>query len=90
MSGVILTTGVPGRWTEGVAPPPRLEIRELVKNEKMFSLYIQALRELYERSSSVDSGNLILYSSPEAMFKESQDKPISHFQIGGPPGVVAG
>ena len=30
---------------QGVAPPARLEVSEFVKNDKYFSLYIQALRK---------------------------------------------
>ena len=38
MSDRVITTGPSG------GSPNRLEIRDLIKNEKFFSLYIQALR----------------------------------------------
>ena len=38
-----VTTGPVGGKTEGAVAPNRLEINDFVKNEEMFSLYIQAL-----------------------------------------------
>ena len=38
-----ITTGAVGGKTEGAVAPNRLEINDFVKNEEMFSLYIQAL-----------------------------------------------
>ncbi|KAG8930241.1 hypothetical protein FRC01_003109 [Tulasnella sp. 417] len=46
----IVVTGVPNPSPPGpaqTAPPPRLEINNLVANEKHFSLYIQALQRMY-------------------------------------------
>ncbi|KAI1794979.1 photo-regulated tyrosinase [Ganoderma leucocontextum] len=40
-------TGPPNPWGEGVAPPKRLNIVDFVKDERMFSLYVQALQEMY-------------------------------------------
>jgi tyrosinase len=45
MSKVIIT-GVPGKWQQGVIPPPRLEIHDLIKDSRQFSLYVQALAAL--------------------------------------------
>ena len=41
-----VVTGPVGGQTEGAAAPNRLEINDLIKNEEMFSLYIQALGAL--------------------------------------------
>ena len=38
-----ITKGASGGETEGAVAPNRLEINDFVKNEEMFSLYIQAL-----------------------------------------------
>ncbi|KAG8981525.1 hypothetical protein FRB93_008563 [Tulasnella sp. JGI-2019a] len=43
MAPSLIITGVPGGWAQGAAPPPRLEINQLIKDQKQFSLYIQAL-----------------------------------------------
>lgn len=42
----VVTTGCLGGETLGAMAPNRLEISDFIKNEKMFSLYIQALRTL--------------------------------------------
>ncbi|KAG8921549.1 hypothetical protein FRC01_000192 [Tulasnella sp. 417] len=62
MSSPIVTTGVTP--SSGVQPTiaPRLDVHEFVNNEKLFSLYVQALQRLY---------------------KTSEEKPDSHFQISG-------
>lgn len=45
----VTITGVPGIWEgsglQGSQPPPRREISDLIKDEKQFSLYVQALRK---------------------------------------------
>lgn len=44
----VVVAGVPSASGILTDPPARLEIQEFVKNEKFFSLYIQALRaDLY-------------------------------------------
>ncbi|KAI8994151.1 tyrosinase [Trametes punicea] len=42
-----IVTGPVGGQTEGAPAPNRLEINDFVKNEEMFSLYIQALDTMY-------------------------------------------
>lgn len=46
MSHFVVTGPVAGQ-IEGAAAPNRLEINDFVKNEEMFSLYIQALGEVF-------------------------------------------
>ncbi|KAI0712434.1 photo-regulated tyrosinase [Earliella scabrosa] len=45
-----IVTGPVGGQTEGAPAPNRLEIHDLVKNEEMFSLYIQALDAMSKTS----------------------------------------
>ena len=47
-----IVTGPVGGQTEGAPAPNRLEIHDLVKNEEMFSLYIQALGMPFQLSLS--------------------------------------
>ena len=63
----LVITGAPNPWPEGSPPPMRLNIVDFVKNEKMFSLYVQALRmfaaysfilQLIEPFASVDRGDV--------------------------------
>ncbi|KAH9986652.1 tyrosinase [Russula vinacea] len=51
MSHVIIT-GAQGGQTQGAVAPNRLEINDLIKNQDLFSLYIQALTALFETSQS--------------------------------------
>ncbi|OJT09435.1 Tyrosinase [Trametes pubescens] len=44
----IITTGCLGGETVGAMAPNRLEISDFIKNEKMFSLYIQALQAMMD------------------------------------------
>ncbi|KAI0330497.1 tyrosinase [Cubamyces sp. BRFM 1775] len=44
----LLTTGPLGGETPGAAAPNRMEINDFVKDEKMFSLYIQALQAMMD------------------------------------------
>jgi tyrosinase len=50
MSHVVIT-GAQGGNTQGAAAPNRLEINALIKNQKQFSLYIQALSKPHSRQS---------------------------------------
>ncbi|KAG8995528.1 hypothetical protein FRB94_008947 [Tulasnella sp. JGI-2019a] len=52
MAPSLIITGVPGGWTQGAAPPPRLEINQLIKDPKQFSLYMQALQTMEKDSQS--------------------------------------
>jgi hypothetical protein len=40
-----IITGVPRKKPAAADPPPRLEIRDFLRNEKFLSLYVQALRK---------------------------------------------
>ncbi|KAH9988364.1 common central domain of tyrosinase-domain-containing protein [Russula vinacea] len=51
MSHVVIT-GAQGGQTQGAVAPNRLEINDLIKNQDLFSLYIQALTALFETSQS--------------------------------------
>ncbi|KAI0667738.1 tyrosinase [Trametes maxima] len=42
-----IVTGATGGFTAGALAPNRLEIHDFVRNERMFSLYIQALEAMY-------------------------------------------
>jgi len=56
----------------------RLEIYDFIKDDKFFSLYIQALR-----MNSCATAQLMLTTFLEVMQKERQTHPLSFFQIGG-------
>jgi len=64
--------------------PNRLEINEFVKNEKFFSLYIQALREF---SFNFQVLRTRLKCRKERMQKTNQGDDQSFFQIGGIHGI---
>ena len=77
-----IITGVP-QPTGGILsadPPPRLEINDFIKNEKFFSLYIQALRmyPIFVNTAHSD------FSASESMYNSDiNDNPISFYQISG-------
>ncbi|PIL22742.1 hypothetical protein GSI_15435 [Ganoderma sinense ZZ0214-1] len=46
-----VVTGAPNPgWPQGSAPPQRLNVVDFVKDKRMFSLYVQALQEMYDAS----------------------------------------
>ncbi|KAI0297678.1 photo-regulated tyrosinase [Russula brevipes] len=47
-----IITGATGGQTQGAAAPNRLEINDLIKNTESFSLYIQAITEMYNTPQS--------------------------------------
>ncbi len=63
--------------------PNRLEIYDFVKNDKFFSLYIQALRAYLWRNFSSSRSYWTIPVVPEAMQKENQSGTPSFFQVGG-------
>lgn len=79
----VTITGVPGIW-EGSGlqgsqpPPPRREISDLIKDEKQFSLYVQALRKTCSTSRDLSCSH-----TAEQMFSTPQTDPVSHFQLSG-------
>jgi tyrosinase len=70
---------------QGVAPPARLEVHEFVKNDKYFSLYIQALRKY----PSLSRHWQWLMISLEIIYSKPSSAVASWFQIGGIHGVNA-
>ena len=63
--------------------PNRLEINEFVKNDKFFSLYVQALRESPFTAHHI-SHSLQYLSYVETMYDADQDKDeLSYFRIAG-------
>jgi len=70
---------------QGVAPPSRLEVHEFVKNDKYFSLYIQALRNYPNLSPHFAIAYTLL--SLEIIYNKPSSAVASWFQIGGIHGV---
>ncbi|KAG8922053.1 hypothetical protein FRC02_012164, partial [Tulasnella sp. 418] len=50
MSHTVSVTGVPRDGSSLLPPPPRLDIRDLIKNTKQFALYVQALTAMMQTS----------------------------------------
>ncbi|KAK7688615.1 hypothetical protein QCA50_008153 [Cerrena zonata] len=59
----------------------RLEITDLVKNKKQFSLFIQALCDM--QGIDLDGYQPIPVATPKTKYEDNQDDPLSFFQISG-------
>ena len=61
----------------------RLEINDFVKNEKFFSLYIQALRTYLETTFLLIRLHAEITYLTDAMYQEDENNVESYFQIAG-------
>ncbi|KAG9009286.1 hypothetical protein FRB90_008451 [Tulasnella sp. 427] len=81
----IIVTGVPNDGTSAL-PPPRLEINDLVNNEKHFSLFIQALQRMYATSQSKSESHFQLggiHGIPVIPWEGAGSRPVAGTRFGG-------
>lgn len=76
-----IITGAKGGATQGAIAPNRLDIHDLIKNRRFFSLYIQAL----SKSLTAATGILHDFTNLRTVMMQAtpQSSPLSHFSIAG-------